>query len=217
MAETGSQTLARGLTALTLIGEAATPLSVPELAELLGVHRSMAYRLVRTLEDLDFVVRDAAGLLHVGAKVVSLARGVSGDLTTVAAPELATLADELGMTVCIVSYDGTEAVTLMSSEPRRDGATLAQRPGSRHSIDAGAPGRVIRSQLRPEQHPPLRYETSHDEIIVGVSSVAVPLPLPLGAHAPAALAVIYLTQDLDTDAVATALERTAHRIARLVR
>ncbi|WP_460772796.1 IclR family transcriptional regulator [Microbacterium sp. GXF7504] len=215
MAETGSQTLARGLTALTLIGEAATPLSVPEVADLLGVHRSMAYRLVRTLEDLGFVVRDGAGLLHVGAKVVSLARGVSGDLATVAAPELAALADDLGMTVCIVTYDGAEAVTLTSSEPRRDGATLAQRPGSRHSIDAGAPGRVIRSQLRPEQHPPLRYETSHDEIIVGVSSVAV--PLPLGAHAPAALAVIYLTQDLDTDAVATALERTAHRIARLVR
>ena len=215
MAETGSQTLARGLAALTMIGEAERPLSVPEVAAALGVHRSMAYRLVRTLEDQGFVVRDASGLLHVGAKVVALARRVSGDLTSVAAPELATLADELGMTVCVVTYDGEEAVTLLSSEPRRDGATLAQRPGSRHSIDQGAPGRVIRSQLRPEAYPPARYETSHDEVIVGVSSIAV--PLPLRTHAPASLAVIYLNHHpVDVEAIAASLEQVAHRIARRV-
>ena len=46
----GSQTLSRGLTALELIGSADAPLSVADLCAQLGIHRSMAYRLVKTLE-----------------------------------------------------------------------------------------------------------------------------------------------------------------------
>ena len=66
--EGGSQTLGRGLEALTLIGESATPLSVSELAGKLGVHRSMAYRLVKTFEQYGFVERNPAGELELGAR-----------------------------------------------------------------------------------------------------------------------------------------------------
>lgn len=208
--ESGSQTLARGLSALALIAEEDAPLSVAELARRLGIHRSMAYRLVKTLEQHGFVERLSTGELELGARLASLARGVAKNLQSAAAPELAVLADDLRMTAFLVIYDGQAAVTLSNAEPRRAETTVAQRPGSRHSIDQGAPGRVIRSQLQPEEHPPKRFEYSHDEVLPGLSSIAVPLPLPQGRAA--AIAVLYLPRPVDQERIADALALAANRI-----
>ena len=101
-----------------------------------------------------------------------------------------------------------KAVTLMSAEPRTTHASVAQRPGSRHSIDDGAPGRVIRSQLDAASYPPARFEVSRDEVVSGLSSVAVPLPVERAA----ALAVVYLTQPVDEADVAAQLASAATRI-----
>ena len=210
--EGGSQTLARGLAALALVGEAPEPLTVPELAVRLGIHRSMAYRLVRTLEQSGFVTRGGSGELAVGARVAVLARNVARDLQGAAVPELAVLADELRMTAFVVVSDGEAAVTLTTAEPRGLDATVAQRPGSRHAIGQGAPGRVIRSQLDPVGYPPEPYELSHDEIIAGLSSVAAPLATRDGK--PASLAVIYVTHAVDIDIIAARVIEAAARISR---
>lgn len=212
--EVGSQTLSRGLSALAMIGESERPLSVAELAERLDIHRSMAYRLVKTLEAHGFAERLPSGELEIGSRLVALARGAARDLQSAASPELGMVADDLRMTAFLVVYDGEAAVTLMSAEPRRADATVAQRPGSRHSIDRGAPGRVIRSQLHPVRFPPARFEHSHDEVFPGLSSVAVPLALPRGR--PAAIAVVYLTRPVDQEAVADRLVASANRIAAAV-
>jgi DNA-binding IclR family transcriptional regulator len=208
----GSQTLARGLAALSLIGEEPDPLTVAELGSRLGIHRSMANRLIRTLEQHGFVARSAAGELELGTRVAALARNVARNLQTAAAPELAALANELGMTAFLVTFDGEAAVTLSSAEPQRADATVAQRPGSRHAIDRGAPGRVIRSQLDPSAYPPRAYEVSHDEIFPGLSSVA--LPVRTLDRRPASLAVLYVTREIDVDDVVMHVGRSASRIER---
>jgi DNA-binding IclR family transcriptional regulator len=210
--EAGSQTLARGLAALALIGETDAPLTVPDLATHLGVHRSMAYRLVRTLEQHGFVTRGSRGELAVGARVAALARAVARDLQGAAAPELAAVADDLGMTAFLVVSDGEAAVTLATAEPKGFDATVAQRPGSRHAIGKGAPGRVIRSQLDPAAYPPQPHELSHDEIIPGLSSVAV--PLVTRDRKPATLAVVYVTRDLGVEPIATRLTDAARAVER---
>ncbi|MBL5975529.1 MAG: MarR family transcriptional regulator [Candidatus Leucobacter sulfamidivorax] len=213
--EGGSQTLSRGLVALAMIGESRSPLTVADLAEGLGIHRSMANRLVRTFEQHGFAARTSSGHLVLGPRLVALARGVSRDLQATAAPELAAVADELDMTAFLVVYDGEAAVTLSNAEPRLASTTVAQRPGSRHSIDKGAPGRVIRSQLHPDLHPPRRFEHSRDEVLPGVSSIAVPLRLPQGE--PAAIAVLYLPRPLDQEHVAEVLIAAAKRIGAALR
>lgn len=210
----GSQTLARGLKALALIGESNTPLTVPEVAERLGIHRSMAYRLVRTLEDFGFVERDQTGRLEIGVRMATLTRSIARDLQAAANPELVALANALGMTAFIVAYDGEQAVTLLAVEPQHAVTTVAQRPGSRHPIDHGAPGRIIRSQLKPEQFPPQRYEVSQDEVFTGLSSVAV--PLRTADERPASLAILYVMSDLDVDDVADKLLESARRIESLL-
>ena len=73
------------LAALTLIGEAESPLSVPMLAAELGIHRSMAYRLVKTLEQHGFVERLPSGDLELGIRLAALTRGVARGLDSVAA------------------------------------------------------------------------------------------------------------------------------------
>lgn len=163
----GSQTLARGLAALAMIGESDTPITVRELAERLGIHRSMVYRLVATLEQSGFVERTGGGELQIGIRLVGIARTAARDLQTVALPELLAAADELDATVFLAAYDGEAAVTLVSAEPRNAHAVVAQRPGSRHPIGRGAPARVIRSQVDPVAHPPARFEESHDEVYAG--------------------------------------------------
>lgn len=213
-ATAGSQTLARGLRALALIGESNTPFTVPELAEKLEIHRSMAYRLVRTLEDFGYVDRDAAGRLEIGVRMATLTRNIARDLQTAANPELVSLANTLGMTAFIVTYDGEQAVTLMAVEPLHAVTTVAQRPGSRHPIDHGAPGRVVRSQLRPHEHPPQPYELSHDEVFPGLSSIAV--PLRTADKRPASLAILYVGRDVDIDEVAAQLFAAARRIEQVL-
>jgi DNA-binding IclR family transcriptional regulator len=198
------------LKALEIIGDSASPITVGILSQQLGIHRSMGYRLVKTLETHGFVYRDNAGTLELGTRISSLARGVSKSLQAAAAPELARVAKELEMTAFLVSYDGEQAVTLASAEPLHAEATVAKKPGSRHGIDRGAPGRVIRSQVNPEKHPAQRFEFSQEEVLPGLAAIAVPLVVP-GAQ-PAALAVLFLPQVVDQEHIADILEEAAQRI-----
>lgn len=223
-----SQTLARGLRILDLLADAATPMSVAGLADGLGVHRSVAYRLVRTLEDSSLVVRDAAGLYAIGPHVATLARSVATDLQSAARPELQRLADDLGMTAFLVVLDRSECVTLLTTEPRTPVASIAQRPGSRHSVLVGAPGIAIQTLLSsadrqshgiagPEADEvavarEAGYASSHGEVIPGVTAIAA----PVAGAVPAAIAVLFVSGD-DDRAVGERVRAAAATIAQGVR
>lgn len=200
-----SQTLSRGIRMLELLAEANGPRTIAQLAEDLGVHRSIAYRILRTLEDHRLVNRDESGRVQSAPGLAVLARGVSRDLQSAALPELTVLANELKMCTFIAVWDQDDCTTLVTVEPRHVQATLVQRPGTRHPFDHGAPGIAMQSVLseaqwaglqngqpyRAEAHTAreLGYATSIDEVIPGLSSVAVPVAVP--GQLPAALAVVY--------------------------
>ncbi|MFT4050993.1 MAG: helix-turn-helix domain-containing protein [Microbacterium sp.] len=221
-----SQTLSRGIRMLEILAEARAPLAIDEVAGRLGVHRSIAYRLLRTLEDHRLVTRDRAGYVALGPGMAALASGVDHDLQAEALPELTAVANELGMTCFLAVRDADECITLVSALPRHVVAPVAQRPGARHSILVGAPGKAILSALPPEQWPQdagpaLReeisraaeqgYATSRDEVIPTVRAVAVPLRLRVGER-PAAIAVVHVADAVEPEAVAQRLERSAASI-----
>ena len=174
----------------------------------------MAYRLVKTLEQHGFVERELSGSLVLGTKLSTLARGVAKSLQAAAAPELEAIAEQLQMTAMLVTFDGESAVTLSTAEPQKVGTTVARKPGSRHSIDRGAPGRVLRSQVDATAFPPMPFEISQDEVLPGVASVAVPLIIPGGQ--PAALAVLFFPREVDAEQIARVLGAAADRIAAAV-
>ncbi|WP_102192492.1 IclR family transcriptional regulator [Microbacterium aurantiacum] len=217
-----SQTLSRGIRILEILADARGPLAIDEISTRLGVHRSIAYRLLRTLEDHRLVGRDAAGAVSLGARMAALAAGVAHDLQAEALPELTAVANDLGMTCFLAVLDGEECITLASVEPRHAVASVAQRPGARHPVTAGAPGKAILTQipssdwnadvdarLRAEVETTSRrgYATSHDEVIPTVQSVAV--PLVLRGHRPAAIAVVHVATSLDDADIAARLQRSA--------
>ncbi|MFY9713556.1 MAG: helix-turn-helix domain-containing protein [Microbacterium sp.] len=225
MAEPGSpasQTLSRGIRILEILADARRPLAIDEIATRLEVHRSIAYRLLRTLEDHRLVGRDAAGAVSLGARMAALAAGVAHDLQAEALPELTAVANELGMTCFLAVLDGEECITLASIEPRHAVASVAQHPGARHPVTVGAPGKAILTQIPESEWSPhvgarLRaevettnrrgYAISHDEVIPTVQSVAV--PLTLRGHRPAAIAVIHVATSLDDAEIAARLRRSA--------
>lgn len=225
----GSQTLARGLRMLELAAQAPVPPTIAELAAGLDVHRSIAYRILRTLEDHGYLRRDDAGRVHPAPALAVLARRVEQDLQAAALPELTAVSSELGMSAFVVVWDADECTTLVTVEPPR-GNLVTQRPGTRHPLDRGAPGLAIASVLEAAERETAAadgvpesvfvdadatltrgFAVSNDEVITGVSSVAVPLRLP--GQLPAALAVVYATREADVERLGGRLADGARRIA----
>jgi DNA-binding IclR family transcriptional regulator len=178
-----SQTLDRGLACLDFVAAADHPVSVESTADALGLHRSIVYRLLRTLEGRRLVERNADGDYLAGPYLAVLSRSVRRSLRAAAAPVLANLADELQMTAFLVVADGDEAVTIDSVEPSSLNAHVAYRPGTRHAIDRGAPGLALlagrqsvpgeRAEIARARQ--LGWAQSEAEVIAGMASIAVPI------------------------------------------
>lgn len=175
------------------------------------------------------MLRDDAGMIRLSPRLAALGRSAASSLQQVAVPELGTLANRFGFTTFIAMLDVDEAITLLSIEPTHGHANVAQRPGAKHPISRGAPGYAIESSLSPQEHLELFGETalsstatqvrargyaiSHDEVIPGLTSVAV--PLRVSGEPPAALAVVCIGTPDDLDTLAHSLREVAGRIERL--
>lgn len=226
-----SATLSRGLQMLEVIAAAETPLTIAELSSRLELHRSVAYRLLRTLEMHHLVRRDAAGKIHTAAGLTVLARSVQGDLQAVALPVLRRIADELEMSCFVAVAEGADCYTLVTVEPTRS-HVVTQHPGTRHHLDRGAPGLAVMAGLTPAERAQTGieltervksavaqaveqgYANSADDVIAGVASVAVPLIIP--GQIPAALAVVYPKAEVNTGALGELLQKGAREIAGLL-
>lgn len=178
-----SQTLDRGLACLDFVAASDRAVSVDEAAAALGLHRSIVYRLVRTLEIRRLVERDAEGDFRPGPYLAVLSRSVRRTLRTAAAPVVANLAEDLQMTAFLVVADGDEAVTIDSVEPRSLNAHVAYRPGTRHPIDRGAPGLALLAAQAARAGERAEVGLARDrgwaqseaEVIAGMVSVAAPI------------------------------------------
>ena len=219
-----SQTLDRGIRILEHLATLGTPQPVMEIASAMGLHRSITYRLLRTLEDHRLVERDAAGHYWLGLGVAALARGVRTGLQSAALPRLNALVAELGMTAFLVVRAGDEAVTVTSVEPHDLPAHVAYRPGTRHPVGRGAPGLALLMPEAPsaEDREELRvarrngWAGSHGEVIPGIRSIAAPVRGPDGG-ARAAMAVVFVDENVDTARVGEAVAAAADQVAASVR
>ncbi|WP_344753441.1 IclR family transcriptional regulator [Leifsonella bigeumensis] len=218
--------MSRGINILEVLATAGRPLSIAQLAAALGVHRSVAYRILRTLEDHNLVARDPSGGVRLGARLAELSQAVSRELQVAALPELTAVANDLTMTAFLAVMEGKESVILTSIEPRHQAATIVYRPGSRHPVTHGAPGIAIQSLLdetqwkaafhdeprRPdvEKITTIGYVTTRGEVIRGMAATAVPLSIP--GEMPTALAVVYVESELSEDQIGQRLLIAAQRI-----
>jgi DNA-binding IclR family transcriptional regulator len=187
----GSQTLARGLSALELI--AATPggVTVQEIADRVGVHRTVAYRLLSTLVQFRLVARHDDGRYRSAAGLAVLGSSFDRSLRETSVPILRALADELRTTVALLVAEGEEQVSVAVIVPADVSYQLSFREGSRYPLDRGAAGIALLACRPPRPgERALVGETrergwviTHGEIEPGTYGLAVPVARPDSAPA----------------------------------
>lgn len=197
-ARPASQTLDRGLRVLEHVVRANVPVAVADVAKGVDIHRSVAYRMMRTLEDHGLLTRDEQGRYVPGAALAALSGQFRPQLRAAASRHLQRLVLDTGMTSFLVVRHGDEAVTIEVVEPPAGDAVISYRPGLSHSVQLGAPGLALLSgepptpQERREVTEVRRrgWAVSQSEVIEGFRSVAAPVVDGVGL-CRGALAVVF--------------------------
>ncbi|MFQ5855880.1 MAG: IclR family transcriptional regulator C-terminal domain-containing protein [Anaerolineae bacterium] len=146
------KTVDRALKVLLRFDEEHPEWGSSELADALGLHRSVVYRSLATLENRGFVARvDGSARFRLGLKLVELGNIVlSGiDLRRIAHPEMVRLAKETGASafLTVVSDDESVCIDRVDS-PQRVRVTL--NVGRRYPLHAGASNKLLLAYLPPE-------------------------------------------------------------------
>mgnify|MGYP002620139858 FL=1 len=130
------------------------PLTLTEAAEVLGVHKSTALRILRTLEEARFVRKTGAGTYVFGSGLIELSELAlsSLDVRQFAAPHLRELQRQTGHTVHLAQLTGNEIIYIDKVDsPAFDAVKLPSRIGRAVSIYASAVGKVILAYLPKEE------------------------------------------------------------------
>ena len=140
-------------------------LTVQEVADRLGVHRTIAHRLLTTLADHRLIARGPDNRFRAGGGLIALASGLQSTLRDTAVPIMRELAEELESTVVLLVREGEEVVGIAVAAPTKARYHLAFRdrqPASARSWlgrhlpavrAAGPAGRADRGDQGP--HPGL--------------------------------------------------------------
>lgn len=227
--------LSNGIITLKIVAASPHPLSPTAIAQATGLSKPTTYRLLRTLEHHELVATTEDGRYFSGPGLAPLTAATQKSFRQLVAPLLRSLADETGKTAFVAVADEGDCVTLLSAIPSRFTTSLTQSPGTRHPLTAGAPGKAILSIMPaaswPEpvdkrggesfqEGPTLTEEVeqvwlqgfaiSHNEVLPGVSSVAVPFQIP--GERPCALALLCADQGEDATELVRVLQEAAAAI-----
>jgi DNA-binding IclR family transcriptional regulator len=145
--------LVRGLTILSSLSSSPGNPTLSEVAALLGVTRSSAYRLLYTLGHLGFVDYDARAKTYtLGPQVLALGYGylASRDITEVATPHLERLRDRTGCSAHLGELHGCEVVYL-ARVPTRRLVSSTVHVGTRLPAHATTMGRILLSGLSDDE------------------------------------------------------------------
>jgi IclR family transcriptional regulator, KDG regulon repressor len=108
-----SATALKALNVLEAVAATSQPISVPEVAEYVGVDKATAYRMLMTLVEAGYVVRhDASKRYNLSYKVVSLSRNLlaENEVSHLIRQTLKSISDETHETLHYSVLDGDETV-----------------------------------------------------------------------------------------------------------
>ncbi|MFF0813933.1 helix-turn-helix domain-containing protein [Rhodococcus sp. NPDC003318] len=216
----GTQTLARGLHALELVAYSAGGLTIQDVADQLGVHRSIATRLLATIADRRLINRGQDGRYRAAGGLAALAREVYAGLREQATPLMKDLADRLGASVALFVAEADDAVAVTVAEPANSAVRVSFRQGGRHPLGRGAAGYALLAALpaRDGEDPRVTdarrtgYVLSYGEVEPGYWGLGVPLTRPENEPA-ACLTLISASKEL----IEASIEATVQAAAQLGR
>ncbi|ARQ14425.1 IclR family transcriptional regulator protein (plasmid) [Rhizobium etli] len=170
------------------------PINAADIARVCDINRTVAHRLLSTLETRAYVRRGPKGYA-LGGAVVNLARHLENDISTVARPQMEKLAERVGETVVLHCVDKDQAMVVEQALGEKYLVRVQHTPGSRHPLFLGASGwsllafqddKTIARVLKKAPDPKIarkrideirsqRYAISHDELQMGVHGISAPL------------------------------------------
>lgn len=179
----GSQTLARGLAVLQAVAATPQGLTIQQTADRIGVHRTIAYRLLNTLMSNRLVAKGDDGRFRSAAALAVLGASFDNNVRQLSLPTLRALAEELETTVSLLVAEGDQQVAVAVIVPTQVGYQLAFHEGSRYPLSLGAAGIALLAAMprRPDERdiiPQTRergWVITHGEIEPGTFGLAVPL------------------------------------------
>jgi DNA-binding IclR family transcriptional regulator len=141
-----SQTVDRALSILPLLAEG--PAGLEQVATRLGVHKSTALRLLRTLHEHGLVYRQQDQRYRLGARLFALAQQAMEtlDIRGIAHPHLAALNERTGHTVHLAVYEQGEVVYIDKVESRYP-VRMYSRIGRPVAITVAAVAKVLLADL----------------------------------------------------------------------
>ena len=143
------KTVDRALQVLLQFDEEHPEWSGGELAQSLGLHRSIVYRILTTLQRRGFVTRIGdRGRFRLGNKLVELGNVVlaSNDLRQIAHPVLAWLVRETGESAFLTVASEDESVCIDKIDSRRQ-VRVTLTIGGRYPLYAGASNKILLAYL----------------------------------------------------------------------
>jgi len=205
-----SKTADQALTVLLAVSEN-RPRTAAQLARDLKMNRTVVHRLLSTLHQRGFVVRQEDGYVP-GTILVRLAEHVQPELRAQGHAAMLRLANTVDESVVMHVRDGDDAVVLDQVVSDAHVVRVEHKIGSRHPLVKGASGRAILAFLgeatiervtrlhenseaikrQLEGVRQLGYALSHDELQQGVQGLAVPVLDTIG-HPIASMAVLVPT------------------------
>ncbi len=218
------QTLDRGLQALDFIAQAPRGVSVSAVADHLGVHRAIAYRIVATLEAHHLVKRTPGARVRLGARIATLAHRFAPQLLEAARPALRELAEATRATAFLSVAEGEECVVVLVEQERerRQGLRVSYQEGTRHPIHRGAPGiAILAARPAAPDDPPAVVEArrqgfsvTRGQLQAGAVGVSVGFACPpdLADIAPEVSVGVVALGDLDVPTASAASEQAAKRL-----
>lgn len=231
MAErSGSRTLSRGLSVLRALGSSADGATVAQIAAVTGLDRAVLYRLLETLTEDGFVVRDqSTRLFHLGVALVELGAkaGRGLEVSRLAADGMQQLMELTREAVCLAVRDRGDLVVVERVEPPGLFVRIGYSVGFRHPVAVGAHGQALLAFTPPSSGDGARldahtretirhrgYAVSTDELEHGASGVAAPI-LDQQGQAVASLGVVAPTPRLpDPATLGPRIAQTAMEISR---
>ncbi|MCQ9618232.1 helix-turn-helix domain-containing protein [Paenalcaligenes niemegkensis] len=180
MSNTGVNSVERALVLLDCFTIASPQLTLTELAVSAGLHKTTAYRLLNSLERMNYVVRQSDGLYSLGPRVLYLGSLYSRtfQLETLVQPILQELCSATGESVSYYVLSGNSRLCQWRIEPT-EGMRDTVIPGSLLPLDESSIGKILRTwgidkaPLSPDVLPlPITSEGVRDKY---VSSVSMPI------------------------------------------
>jgi len=145
----GNQSLARGLTILTLFAEENGELGVRDIARRLDISVTITHRLVRTLSELGFLEQNPETQRYrIGFKAFDVGNSYLrfNSLETIAAPELSMLAHDHQLNSFLGIIEGKSVIYLMTMQSSAP-ITVRSVPGTRAPLHSTAIAKAILADL----------------------------------------------------------------------